>query len=266
MEKRWSSNKSLHVLSDFATFVKDNWMISINMRQHVLNGFLIAGKYKNIYEVKKEQREEIRKVRALEIPEEQAVKEHLKVYFKSRVTFDRTFKDGEKFKYGALNIGGMGPKKYGEYCVIFERKHSEKYSSLAFIKEDSINYVDDCKVNIEKLKQDLSNEEGVHFLVTLKHEGELGKIPTNEWASIICSDECYVEAVTKDDVVNDPIEGVRMSKKDYLYYYGDLLFKDYVSDADMSDFERCQLGAFMNMQEILTKRKIKLDVIDENEN
>jgi len=101
MEELLGSDKSLDAAKYFATFVKDNWRISINMRQQVLNSFLIEGKYKNIYEVKKEQSEKIRKVRALEIPEEQAVKKHLKGHYKSRVTFDRTFKDGEKFKYGA---------------------------------------------------------------------------------------------------------------------------------------------------------------------
>lgn len=106
----------------------------------------------------------------------------------------------------------------------------------------------------------------MHFLSIFKHKGDINKIPDDGRASIICSDKCYIETVTKDDVINDYIECVRMSKKDYTHYYDDLLFKDYISDVGMSDFERCQLGAFMNMQEILTKRKIKLEVVDENEN
>ena len=105
--------------------MKDNWTISINMRQWVLNNFLIAGKYKNIYEVRREQGEELRSVRDLEISEEEALELHLGGYYNSRVAFERTFEDGEKFKYGALNRGGFGLKRYGDYCVVLKLGISE---------------------------------------------------------------------------------------------------------------------------------------------
>ena len=263
LKENYADQNDLDMLSDFVQLVKDKWAMSINMRQWVLNNFLIAGKYKNVYELKKERGEEIVKVRQLEIPLEKAIEKHLKGYYKSRVTFDRNFEDGEKFKYGALNIRGLGIKKYGEYCVVIKRQQLEEHSSLAFIKEDSLNYVDNHHVNIKKLSQDIANRECVHILVILKHENDIGRIPADKCASMICCDENYIEVITKDEILNSHIESVRMSKKDYRLYY-DYLFKDYISE--ISDMEKYQLYILLGILEFLSKQGIELGVIDENEN
>ncbi|MFV9677729.1 MAG: hypothetical protein ACNYVW_08780 [Methanosarcinales archaeon] len=173
LKEGYADPNNFAIFSNFVKLVKRHWTISLNMRQWVLNDFLIGGNYKNIYEVKKEQREELRGVRKLEIPVEQAIEKHLKDYYKSRVAFDHTFEDGEKFKYGALNIGGLGLKSYGDYCVVLKRKQLEDYSSLAFIKEDSLNYVDGDYVKSKELSQDIANKKCVHQLVALKHENEI---------------------------------------------------------------------------------------------
>lgn len=263
LKERHEDQNNRDIFSNFVKLVKNKWSISINMRHWTLNNFLIAGKYKNVYELKKEQGEGLRKVRKLEISVEQAVEKDLKCYYKARETFDRTFEDGEKFKYGALNIGGLGLKKYGEYCVIIKRKQSEEFSSLAFIKKDSLNYVDGHHVNIEQLCQDIANKECVHPLVTLKHENDIEGIPADEWTSRICCDESYIEAITKDEIKNSHIESVRMSKEDYLLYY-DYLFKDYISE--ISKMEKYQLYMLLGIFKLLDKQGIKLEVIDENGN
>ena len=263
LKERHEDQNNLGIFSNFVKLVKNKWSISINMRHWALNNFLIAGKYKNVYELKKEQGEGLRKVRKLEISVEQAVEKDLKGYYKGRETFDCAFEDGEKFKYGALNIGGLGLKKYGEYCVIIKRKQSEEFSSLAFIKKDSLNYVDGHHVNIEQLCQDIANKECVHPLVTLKHENDIVGIPADEWTSMICCDESYIEAITKDEIKNSHIESVRMSKEDYLLYY-DYLFKDYISE--ISKMEKYQLYMLLGIFKLLDKQGIKLEVIDENGN
>jgi hypothetical protein len=264
LKERHEDQNNLGIFSNFVKLVKDKWTISINMRQGVLNNFLIAGKYKNIYEVKKEQGDELRKVKKMDIiSEEQAVKKHQKGYYEARVTFESTFEDGAKFKYGALNIGGLGLEKYGDYCVAIKLEQSKDYSSLAFIKEDSLNYVDGHHVNIEQLCQDIANKECVHPLVTLKHENDIEGIPADEWTSMICCDESYIEAITKDEIKNNHIESVRMSKEDYLLYY-DYLFKDYISE--ISKMEKYQLYMLLGIFKLLDKQGIKLEVIDENGN
>ena len=96
----------------------------------------------------------------IEVSVEEGSKRHLKSFYKSRMAFELAFENGEEFKYSALNIGGLGAEKYGAYCVLLKREQVEKYSSLAFIKEDSLKYVDDSHVvNIEQLSQDIANRE-----------------------------------------------------------------------------------------------------------
>ena len=265
LKERYGNQNNLAIFCEFVKLLKDNWTISLNMPPWVLNDFLIAGRYKNIYEVKKEQGEELRDVIKLEISEERAIEWHLKNYYKPRVAFDRSFEGGEKFKYGALNIGGLGLKVYGDYCVVLKRKPSEEYSSLAFIKGDSLkSYVDGHYVKIEELSQDIANRESVHLLVTLKHEKDIERIPADEWASLICCGECYIEAITREDILNEHIESVRMSKNDYHRYYDDYLFNGYISE--ISEMEKYQLYMLRGIFNLLEKQGIKLEVIDENEN
>ena len=79
---------------------------------------------------------------------------------------------------------------------------------------------------------------------------------------MICCDECYIEAITTDDILNEHIESVRMSKKDYQRYYLDYLFKDYISE--ISNMEKYQLYMLLGIFKLLDKQGIKMEVIDEN--
>jgi len=261
LRTRYEHQNNLELLDEFTKLVENKWTISINMRQRVINSFLISGRYKNVHELKKEGVEELEKYN-IQVSIEEGLKRHLKSFYKSRVTFDLAFENGEKFKYGALNIGGLGPTKYGEYCVVLERKQVEKYLSLIFIKEDSSKYVDvNDTVNIKRLNQDIANRKCVHFLAALKHEKGIKSTFADKWSSMVCCSDDYIEAITADDILNTHIDMVRTSKENFNSYYLDLLYKDFVSE--LSDFEKYRLAAFKNMQELLNKQGIRLEVIDD---
>lgn len=117
LRKKHEHQNNLDILDEFTRLVENKWTISINMRQLAINDILISGRCKNVHELKKERAEELEDYTELDISVEEALKKHLKGFYKSRVAFDRTFKNGERFKYGALNIGGLGAQKYGEYCI-----------------------------------------------------------------------------------------------------------------------------------------------------
>lgn len=263
LEENYKDETEKIEFDQFNNIVLNNWKISINMRQSVLNNVLIAGKYKNIYEIRKEIEQELKKVMKLDVSVEQSLHKHLKNHYKSRITFDRTFKDGEMFKYGALNIGGLGVKKYGEYCVVIRRDQTDKNLEFTFIKEDSLNYVEGNNLNVERLRKDIANRDCVHLLLTIKHENDIKEKSENEWMSMICCDDDYIEAVTKDDILNECIECVRMSEKEHKLYYNNL-FKEFSSE--LSDIEKYRLGDFKNMQVLLNKQGIKLEIINENGN
>ena len=259
LEGRCKNKNELDVFNEFVRLIKDKWTISINMRPFVLNNFLITNSYKNIYELKKEIENQLERMGKSGISIEQAIKKHLKGYYKQRTTFDRTFEDGEKFKYGALTIGGPGLKKYGEYCIVIKRKQSEKYATLAFIKEDSFHYVDGDHVDMKRLSQDIADKECVHVLAALKHEEDIKNIPVHKWTSLICGGECYIEAVTAGNIQNKHIESVRISKK-YYDFIRDLFYKEFISE--ISDEERGLLYDFKNIKELSKKQGINLEVIE----
>ena len=141
LRNRHEEQDNLDILDKFTGLIKDEWTISINMGQWAVNSFLISGRYRNVHELKKERAEELEKHSRSKISVEKALKEHLGSYHRSRIAFDRTFENGERFKYSSLNIGGIGADKYGQYCVVFKRRQVERYS-LLFIREDSLKYVD----------------------------------------------------------------------------------------------------------------------------
>jgi len=260
LRKKYEHQNNLDILDEFTRLIENKWTVSINMRQRMINSFLISGRYKNVHELKKEGAEELEKYN-IQVSVEEGKERHLKSFYKSRMVFDLTFENGKEFKYSALNIGWLGAEKYGEYCIVLKREQVEKYSSLAFIKKDSLKYVDDDFVNIERLGQDIANRECVHFLTTLKHGEDIKSASVDKWSSIVCHSDDYIESITTDDILNTHIDMVRTSRENFNSYYFDLLYKDFVSE--LSDFEKYRLAAFRNMQELLNKQGIRLKVLDD---
>lgn len=258
-----SGQNGQNPIGKFAGFVKDRWTISINMMPSGLLKFLSSGRHKNKYEVAREDVEMMRKMGETDTSVEQLMKKRLKGYHEPRTEFTRVFEDGERFKYGALNIGGLGPTKYGSYCVVIKRERSEEFSVLAFIKEDSLNnYVDGGHVDIERLKHDVANRECVPILAVIKHGNDIEGLSANECASMICCDEHYIEAITTDDILNKHINSVRMSKKE-----NSLVGKQFfdVMYRGSSDIEkRHRIDDFINIRNLLTDM-IELEVIGEDE-
>jgi len=266
--KRCQTRNNSEVFSSFVEKLRD-WRISINMTESVLNNVLIGGRYKNIYEVKVEDEKQLEKLGKSTIPREEALKRHLKKHTKPRMVFDHTFEDGEKLRFGALNFGGLGLTGFGPLCVVIKRKQTKKYTSLAFIKEDSERYVENDHVNIDRLKQDVSNKEHVHLLVVLKHQNEIERTPPDNWASMTCCtkskhDQVYIEAVTRDEILNTHIEAVRMSEKHFRTYYVRYLAEDY--ESEIREDNKYRLFILRGMFIIMDKLGIKREVIDENGN
>jgi hypothetical protein len=265
LRDKYEAQGNLGTLDEFAKLVRDEWTVSINMDLLAIYDFLVSGRCKNAHEVKEEFAEELGKYDTLKIPPvEEALKGHLKSYYKPRTVFDRAAENGEKFKYSALNIGGLGAYKYGEFCVVLERGQVEKYSSLAFIREDSLRYVRGNTVDNDRLGRDIANRECVHFLVVLKHQGDIDSIPNHKWPSIVCCSEEYTEAITADDILNTHIDVVRMSKEYTKPYFDDLL-RYYGSE--LSDNSRkCELEVFRRILKLLNQQKIEREELDENGN
>ncbi|MFC1717394.1 hypothetical protein ACFL6S_27285 [Candidatus Poribacteria bacterium] len=248
LREKCQEHSDLSTLEEFTELVKDEWAVSINMRQSGINGFLESGRYNNVHELKKNEEER---------------REHLKGYYELRMAFDFTFEDGGKLKYGALNVGGLGADKFGDYCVVFGQENMESYSTLAFVKEDSLRYVDaNHTVDIKRLEQDTANRGCVHFLTALKHGGDLESDIASEWASVICCEANYTEAVTADDILNTHIDVVRISEQKSKYFEN-LLERNLFSE--LSDPDKYRLEVLGKVRNLLEQQGIELEVLSDGD-
>ena len=145
---------------DLTTFLDDidnESRISINMKIAKLKSFLLSGKCKNVFEIAADQNEMLKKSKT-EIKIEHIFKQAKKrgiPKIEERITFSNTFKDGIKFKYGAININSLGPKRYGEFCVILKKGIFDTFNTLVFLKSPSTEYVRDSNLDIRTLKNEI---------------------------------------------------------------------------------------------------------------
>ncbi|MCX6578790.1 MAG: hypothetical protein NT166_01235 [Candidatus Aminicenantes bacterium] len=263
-----SDRKKSDLLESFGARVKNEWHLSINMHDWPLFEVLDSGKYVNVYELKDNQAEQLMKVGKLDdssakSAKEEAVRKHLKTFYEGRKIFDSSISKGEKARYAALNIGGVGTTGYGRYCIVIKREKAEKYKRLAFIKEDSaVSYVDNGCLLLDKLMRDVTNKECVDILAVVKHENEIETISSENWNRMVCNDSSNIEAVTLDDILRSHIKCVRIDKTYYKEIYWDSLAK--IFNSELTEIERYRLTLVKKVFKELEKRGIELEIIDEN--
>ncbi len=240
--------------------ILSNWRVSLNLTLEILSKIIQQGEYKNIFIVKKEEFEKLLNIDGcIRISNEDAVKRHLKNYLYPRVCFNQEFDRSENFKYGAFNIGGLGIDKFGEFCLIIKEEFCFKhYSRIAFLKEDSLNYFEMGKININKLTNDLSNRDNVPYLTMLKHFDLFDSVDIDLIPNMICNNDDYVEGIIEDIILIDHIQSVRLSKLNF-NYFKDILYKAYISEAN--DFERMKLRIYDIVFQYLKEQNIVFDII-----
>lgn len=258
-------------MDEFAAVVQNDWKLSINMRDWALYGFFATGKYMNIYEHKEKQADELITVGTLDAADKKrslkkALEKHLNEFYKRRRTFDSNIIDGDKLKYAALNIGGVGGvNRFNRYCVVIKREEAEGYDTLAFIKEDSLlNYIEnESKLALAKLARDVSDKDCVPILAALKHGDDIERLPREEWPVMVCNDSCFIEAVTKDNISNDHIHCIRIEKSYHDKIFLDALLKSYYSE--LPEEEQYRLVFSKHLFAEIEKRRIELEIVDGNE-
>jgi hypothetical protein len=116
----------------FAAWVEAEALISINVKLFVIVELLNGGRYQNTFEWAQEQA--VLSGRSVD----DALRERLHKFYDKRVTFDRAFNNGEQFRYGALNGGGVGLPEYDPYCVVLTRTFQRSLTDIAWLPGDSL--------------------------------------------------------------------------------------------------------------------------------
>lgn len=256
IEKEFTGDNRKKDLDKFAGHIQNYWSVSINFRPIYLIRFLKDGKYKNTYELHKS--------------DKKLVKKQLGTLYKPRTTFDAAFKNGIKFKYGALNTGNIGLKDFGDYCAVIKKEIVLTYKNAVFLKQDSLKQNDDGSLyyfnkdgtlNIDELKTDLSTEDKKLELAAVKHSEKLKTVPDTEWPDMLCnkSENDYVEFITTDDIFvkNLSSSSVRYSKEQTAFIFDNILNSYTSSTVETTD----EIRKFNEIKELLEKNNIELELI-----
>lgn len=153
-------------LDRFVAAVQSEGRLAINMRSMVLLRFLaFEGGYLNVYEWAEDLE------RRSGQPREELLRLRLRDYYERRMAFDRFLGNGERLRYGALNMGGMGAIYFGAYCLVFRETFAAGLAELAYLWADTLEtyLLPGCVVDEEGLQRDACPHSHRHFLAALKH-------------------------------------------------------------------------------------------------
>jgi len=190
----------------FTDLIRTAGRISINMRPWVLSRFLSRGHYQNIYDWAAE-------IAALcGRPRDALLAEKLGSYLTARRTFDDAFADGLCFRYGALNVGGAGPSRYGQFCIVARPEYPDDGRGAVYLAGDSLSLYITPQDGLreDRLRQDATPQTHCHCLALLKHHGDLDR-PADAWPFLLCSDDDYLEAIFVAPFTPAQVQEVRIA-------------------------------------------------------
>lgn len=196
------------VVREFASWVEAKALISINVKLYVVGELLNGRSYQNTYELADEL------ARLSGQPAEQILRERLQPHYERRVTFDRAFKDGQKFRYGALNAGGAGLTNYDPYCVVLKRKYQESLAELAYLPGDSaiVCFGAGACLDEDAVRRLPAPHTHRHLLAAIERATEVPALDQEEWPRLVASEGRYFEVIFLGDVSLEAVECVRALK------------------------------------------------------
>jgi hypothetical protein len=202
-------------LERFVAVVQSEGRLAINQRSTVLLRFLaLAGAYHNIYEWAEELERRVGQ------PRDELLRERLKSFYDRRIAFDRCLDQGERLRYGALNLGGLGAVHFGAYCVVLRETFAAGLADLAYLWADSLDtyILPGCIVDETGLRRDACPHSHRQFLAALKHGAEAAALPEDRWPNLVCSRHGFIEAIFVGNPVPGDVQVVRMEQLDYELY------------------------------------------------
>ena len=190
------------------------------------------------------------------------MRERLKGFYQKRMTFDRAFQYGERFRYGALNAGGLGLSVYAPYCAVLSPDFSNALDQIACLPGDSL---DICFARAGKFDHiDLEKSVGPyshrHWMVTSQRIGEIDSTPKHYWQQLLVSLDFkrYFEIIFIGDVSLKDLYCVRIPAAEYQAMW-ELAFANY--GRKLSEAERAWVQDFIQLIRASKDGKIQVEVI-----
>ncbi len=242
-------------LDRFVAAVRIEGRLAVNRRPKDLLRFLaLEGSLHNAYEwaAKLERRSGQ--------PREELLRLWLADFYERRMVFDRFLEQGERFRYGALNMGGLGVVSFGEYCLVFRESFAEGLDDLAYLWANSLEtyLLPGSVVDEARLQSDACPHSHRHLLAALKHGRDAADLAEDRWPALVCSLDDFIEVIFVGSPVPTDLQAVRMDLFDHD------LYSEYVADAALgwlSDNDRQIVEDFDIILSLLEKNSIPLETV-----
>jgi hypothetical protein len=193
------------VVVEFARSVETEGRLSITMRFDRLRDFLGGGRYLNPWE------ECCRDAGGDETKAEQMMSDRQgPKWHGRRAHFEGSFAHGKRFRYGALTTGGRAlvGSKYGPFCSVFRAEAAAAWKRIAWLPANSLEaYVSDEQTfEVERLRGDVGAHGSRHQVAAIKHAGDVAAYSRQDWPTLLCHGDRFVEGIVAEDLVPDAVE------------------------------------------------------------
>jgi hypothetical protein len=233
----------------FCKRVEREGRVSINTRSARLLRMLQNGCYPNPHDEARERAQQ----------EGGDSEDYLKLqqgqYYHRRVAFERSFVDGENFRYASLNIAGTGLSYYGPYCLVLRDPDG---NLAALLPANSLKRFvnDEPQLDTAALRREIAPWPNRHHLAACKHARDVANTPDADWPKMMChateTDESFVEIILGSPVTPQALLEVRVDKAKTRL---DDLVAGTVTGT-LTDAERTELMARLEVVEELAKHKL----------
>jgi hypothetical protein len=239
------------VVERFCQQVERDGRVSINAPSARLLGMLRNGYYPNPHDEARE------RARLEGGDSEQHLKRQQGDFYRKRVAFDRSFVNGESFRYASLNIGGAGLSYYGLYCLVLRDPDPGDGDLAALLPANSLKRFmnDELQLDAAALRREVAPWPNRHHLAARKHARDVASIPDAAWPQMMChateTDESFVEVILGSPVTPQALTELRVDTARL-----DELVAGTVTGA-LTDSERTELMARLEVLEELAKHKLE---------
>ncbi|MFT3769328.1 MAG: hypothetical protein QM820_28150 [Minicystis sp.] len=192
------------VVVEFAQIVEKDGRLSVTMRLDRLRDFLGGGHFLNPWE------ECYRDAGGDPKAAEQLMADRQKEWYGRRALFEGSFDGGKLFRYGALYTRGRGliDSRYGPFCSVFRADAADAWKRVAWLPANSLKrYVpDDRTFNVERLRGEVGAHGARHQVAAIKHAEDVAVRPQDEWPTLLCQGDRFVEGIVAEDLVPAAVE------------------------------------------------------------
>lgn len=197
----------------FCQRVERDGRASINTKSRRLLWTLRNGYYPNPHD---EARERARREGG---DSEEYLKQQQADHYHKRMMFERSFEDGEEFRYASLNIGGTGLSYYGPYCLVLRDPADGDLAALLpanslerFVHDEGAG----PRLDEAALRRAVAPWPNRHHLTACKHAGDVASTPDADWPKMMChatkEEESFVEIILGSPVTPQTLTEVRVEK------------------------------------------------------